>query len=394
MSLSRRMTLQSFLSTARSALSAPASQRPTPLTLVVGNESADLDSLCCAIVYAYLRSQQEHGDQTPGSLHIPLANLPRADLGLRPEMTAVLAHAQLRPSDLITLSDLPDLSSTDSSTRWVLVDHNALTGPLARFAPRVVGCIDHHQDERSVPADASPRIIEPCGSCMSLVVDETRQEWDSLTARDSDGDDALVKLCLAPIVIDTVNLSPSAKKVKPKDTHAVDYLETKLSNPESFSRDAFFDEISAVKDDISRLTLRDLMRRDYKQWRENDLVLGVSCAVADLAALVEKAGAPKPLLDSLSSWADERALDIASIMTACSSGGSFHRNLLVWGRTPRGEAAVARFVDDATAPLRLQTWSGGELDDGSCSRFAWVQGELAASRKQVGPLLREAMRKV
>ncbi|RDA89449.1 hypothetical protein CP532_6107 [Ophiocordyceps camponoti-leonardi (nom. inval.)] len=394
MPLTRRTTLQSFLSTARSVLSAPASQRPTPLTLVVGNESADLDSLCCAIVYAYLRSHQGNGEQAPGGLHIPLANLPRADLSLRPEMTAVLAHAQLRPSDLITLSELPDLSSTDSSTRWILVDHNALTGTLARFAPRVVGCVDHHEDEHCVPDDASPRIIEPCGSCMSLVVDETRQDWDSLTAIDADGDDALAKLCLAPIVIDTVNLSPSAKKAKPKDTRAVDYLEAKLSDPDNFSRDAFFDEISAVKDDISRLTMRDVMRKDYKEWRENDMVVGISCAVADLAALVGKAGAPEPLLDSLSSWADERSLDVASIMTASSLGGRFHRNLLVWGRSPRGKAAVARFVEDSSGPLRLETWSRGELDDGSCSRFAWDQKELAASRKQVGPRLREAMRKV
>ncbi|PHH67912.1 hypothetical protein CDD80_414 [Ophiocordyceps camponoti-rufipedis] len=379
-----RSSLKSFLATAKNTLSRPA----------------NLDSLCCAIVYAYLRSQPREKVDAEGQqrkpftgLHIPLAHLPRADLGLRPELTAVLAHAGLAPADLITLSELPDLSSTDESTRWVLVDHNALTGPLARFAHRVVGCVDHHDDEGTVPSDASPRVIEPCGSCMSLVVDETRQHWDALTGRDAHDDDALAKLCLAPILVDTINLSPVAKKVRPKDTRSVEYLEAKLSNKDTYSRDAFYDEVSAAKDDLSRLSLRDLLRKDYKQWRENDLVLGISCSVADLTALVEKAAGPKHLLESLSNWSDERGLDVAAIMTASTTDGRFHRDLLVWGRSLRGDAAVARFVEHASQPLRLEPWGRGELDDVGGSRFAWHQRELAASRKRVGPLMREAMRK-
>ncbi|KAF4583170.1 hypothetical protein GQ602_006314 [Ophiocordyceps camponoti-floridani] len=392
-----RSSLKSFLATAKNTLNRPASQQPTPLTLVVGNESADLDSLCCAIVYAYLRSQPRNDADRqqrvpPTGLHVPLSHLPRADLGLRPELTAVLAHAGLAPADLITLSELPDLSSTDESTRWILVDHNALTGPLARFAHRVVGCVDHHDDEGTVPSNASPRVIEPCGSCMSLVVDETRRDWDALTGRNAHDDDALAKLCLAPILVDTINLSPIAKKVRPKDTRAVDYLEAKLSRKGTYSRHVFYDEISAAKDDLSRLSMRDLLRKDYKQWRENHLVLGISCSVADLSALIEKATGPKHLLDSLSDWSDERGLDVAAIMTASTTDGSFHRHLLVWGRSPRGDAAVARFVEHARQPLRLESWRRGELDDGE-SRFAWHQRELAASRKRVGPLMREAMRK-
>ncbi|POR36984.1 Putative exopolyphosphatase, partial [Tolypocladium paradoxum] len=128
-----RASLKSFLATARNTLNAPASQRPSPLTFVVGNESAgksiipcyvltrpspltdaDVDSLCCAILYAYLRSHAP-----PHSLHIPLSNLPRADLGLRTEMAAVLRRAGLAPADLLTLCELPD-TLPPSDTRWLL----------------------------------------------------------------------------------------------------------------------------------------------------------------------------------------------------------------------------------------------------------------------------------
>lgn len=378
----------------------------------------DLDSLCCAIVYAYLRTHSTPASSLSHNLHVPLANLPRADLGLRPELTAALAHAGLRPADLITLSDLPwddDRPPQDgqhstlqpADTRWLLVDHNALTGPLARFAPHVVGCVDHHVDEGAVPRDAVPRVIEPCGSCMSLVVDETRRAWDALAAQDDaaasagERDDALAKLCLAPILIDTLNLG-AADKVKDKDTHAVAYLEDKLLpwSVQPYSRQALFDELSAVKDDISELSFRDILRKDYKQWHESGLVLGISAVVQGLAYLVDDkaAGEAQLLLDHLDAWAHERRLDVAAVMTTShhdrpNPDGQFQRHLLLWGRSPPGRAAVVRFADAQARPLQLHTWRDGLLDcrTGEMLRLAWRQDELTASRKRVAPLLRKAM---
>ncbi|KAJ6444944.1 exopolyphosphatase [Purpureocillium lavendulum] len=414
-----RASLKSFLASARAALAAPASQRTAPLTLVVGNESADLDSLCCAIVFAYIRSHSP-----PHSLHVPLSNLPRADLGLRTEMTAVLGRAGLSPSDLLTLSEFPMPSSSPSSgtpsarsgtdaaglapedSRWVLVDHNAMTGPLkaAGYAARVVGCVDHHVEENQVPPDATPRVVEPCGSCMSLVVDECRAAWDELSRNDSRGDDDLVKLSLAAILLDTVDLTAKAK-VKDKDVRAVQYLESKAQGG-NFSRGKYFADISAVKEDISDLSFRDIFRKDYKEWEDGGLTLGVSCVVQDFSYLLDRAdGSADAFLEHLSSWADERKLDVAAIMTTSHPGGEFQRHLLVWGLNPRGSAAARKFADTARDGLELEQWHGGELDagaDGAAggasagrgqnTRFAWRQHDLAASRKQVAPLLREAMR--
>ncbi|OAQ95398.1 exopolyphosphatase [Purpureocillium lilacinum] len=429
-----RASLKSFLASARAAPTAPASQRTAPLTVVVGNESADLDSLCCAIVYAYIRSHSP-----PHSLHVPLSNLPRADLGLRTEMTAVLRRAGLAPSDLLTLSEFPlpspggtpsatssgagggvaapgsagpDSGLAPEDTRWVLVDHNAITGPLkaAGYAARVVGCVDHHVEEHQVPQDAAPRVVEPCGSCMSLVVDECRAAWDELSQRDSRGDDDLVRLGLAAILLDTVNLTAEAK-VKDKDVRAVKYLESKAQD-ESFSRDKYFEDISAVKEDISGLSFRDIFRKDYKEWEDGGLTLGVSCVVQDFSYLLDRAdGSADTLLEHLSSWAKERNLDVAAVMTTSHPDGEFQRHLLVWGVNPRGSAAASRFADIAGDKLGLNQWQGGELDaavvdaaaDGAAgeasaggrgqnTRFAWRQHDLAASRKQVAPLLREAMR--
>ncbi|KAH7159752.1 hypothetical protein B0J13DRAFT_112517 [Dactylonectria estremocensis] len=383
-----RQSLQAFLATARNALTTPAAQRTTPLTFVVGNESADLDSLSSAVVYAYIRTCSP-----PHTLHIPLSNLPRADLALRTEMTAVLKSAGLAPADLLTLSDLPELDPDD--TNWMLVDHNCLTGPLKRFAGRIVGCIDHHSDEGAVSQSASPRVVEPCGSCMSLVVEETRQAWDALSRHVEGGDagaedEKLAKMGLASILSDTINLTAKAK-VREKDPRAVAYLEAKIRDA-SFDSTRYFDDISAVKEDISGLNFRDIFRKDYKEWDESGLKLGVSCSVQGFDYLVAKAGGPLPLLNDLAAWVRERGLDVAALMTTSHPDGEFQRHLLVWGVTDEGRAAVERFRDIGADELQLDTWSDGELDDGK-SRSAWRQRNLAASRKQVAPLLREALKK-
>ncbi|KAG6006689.1 hypothetical protein E4U21_006764 [Claviceps maximensis] len=381
--MSAKPTLKAFLDTARNALKAPLAQRPKPLTFVVGNESADLDSLCSAIVYAFIRT-----NSAPHSLHIPLSNLPRADLALRTEMTAVLQHAALTTDQLITLSELPDLQPED--TRWVLVDHNSLTGPLKKFASQVTGCVDHHVNEGVVEADARPRVIEPCGSCMSLIVDECKQAWEELREKTEPMEhDKLIKLSLAPILLDTTNLT-MASKVRPKDTAAVAFLQRQLRDP-NFDATQYYDLINAVKEDISGLSFRDIFRKDYKEWEESGLTLGISCVVQGFEYLLDKAVSEKVLLEELSSWSEERKLDVTGVMTTSHPGGKFHRQLLVWGLNDRGRKAVQKFRDLAADKLRLEPWRGGSLD-GRDERFAWAQLELTASRKQVAPLLREALK--
>ncbi|KAK0386062.1 hypothetical protein NLU13_5899 [Sarocladium strictum] len=390
-----RASLQAFLATARAALKAApqATSRAQPFTFVIGNESADLDSLCSAILLAYMRTHTP-----PHTLHIPVSNLPRDDLALRPEMAATLSHAGLALSDLLTLSELPDLQQLKSE--WLLVDHNAPTGSLReQRGSHIIGCIDHHADEDFVASDAATRIIEQCGSCMSLVVRDSRAVWEDLASQDRESKDAaaedekLAKLALAPILIDTTNLT-SEDKVRPQDTEAVRFLESMIQD-KAFDRTRFFDAITEVKADISQLSFRDIFRKDYKEWYDNSLKLGISSVVQNLDYLISEVGNGKDddFLDQLKQWAEERKLDIASVMTTSTDDkGQFQRELIFWGTTDQGSAVLARFADSSSGKLELETWSDGRLD--STARKAWKQKNLAASRKQVAPLLREAMKTV
>lgn len=308
-------------------------------------------------------------------------------------MLAVLRHAGLGAADLLTLTELPDLKPED--TRWFLVDHNALTGNLKKFQPQVVGCIDHHVDERVTSQAVVPRVVEPCGSCMSLIVDESRAAWDALAGLPLEEgfdaateDDKLARLCLAPILIDTINLT-AKDKIREKDPRSVAYLQGKTIET-TFDSTKLFEEISAVKEDITDLSFYDIFRKDYKEWEEAGLKLGISCVVQNFDYLVEKADGAEAFLEKFEAWATERKLDIASIMTTSQPDGDFQRHLLVWATTEKGGSALDRFPGIAER-LKLEQWRDGLLDDGT-KRMAWTQGDLTGSRKQVAPLLREALK--
>ncbi|RYO92623.1 hypothetical protein DL762_001526 [Monosporascus cannonballus] len=375
----------------------------------------DLDSLCSALLLAYLRS-----NAPPHALHIPLCNLPRDDLALRPEFGAALGASSLTPGDVLTLSELPAPDALrPEDTRWLLVDHNALTGPLGRaYGGRVTGCVDHHEDEGAVPRDADPRVIEKSGSCASLIVGLCRDAWDALD-EDAQTDAHLARLALAPILIDTKILG-DPHKTTAHDERAVAYAEAKLRGApdgEKYDRAAFFGRLSELKRDLSALSLRDILRKDYKEWTEGPapaspappkprLKLGTSSVPRPLSFLVRKAGGgAEELAEALGAWAAERGLDVVAVLTASEADGVFGRELLVWGRGgPRAVDCACRFAEAHAGTLGLRTWGDGARDamprgDDAAQqqqqqewRACWTQGSLQSSRKQVAPLLREAMR--
>ncbi|KAL6173424.1 Exopolyphosphatase [Exserohilum turcicum] len=384
--------------------------------------------MSCSIVYAYIRSMSPP-KKAFSSVYVPITNLAAADIQLRPEYLAVFKHANMESKHLITLDDLPALSEMQSrlapeNTKWILVDHNALQGQLgSMYGTRVEGVIDHHDDEGKVPAETGdePRIIDKCGSCTSLVVNYCRSAWDALSASamssgaahaqgDSLSDDAasvqrwdadVAQLGLASILIDTANLEDASKTTE-HDREAVAYLEAKImlcrQLAGSFDRRGFYGEINAAKKDIGSLALQDILRKDYKQWDQGQK-LGVSSVVLPIEFLQKKAGDGSDtslgsgLLAAIKGFAEERGLDLFSLMTTSTSAeGQLRRELLLWALNKEAVPAAQRFAKNSRDELGLEAWAGYEdVDNGSEWRRVWWQGNVQHSRKRVAPLLREAM---
>lgn len=322
-------SLRAFLVSAKHALHR-AVQKQEKVTLVIGNESADLDSITSSVLYAYLRSSQPRASNNDAQCdaHVPLLNIPKADINIRPELLALLRHANAEPSHLITLDDVAFSQSSPNvqnesldndktyrqslqpdrkglrpgNTRLVLVDHNALDGRLASlsedtslgFRPSIVACIDHHDDEHQIPLDTGdePRIIQKCGSCTSLVLEYLRPAWDRLSASalhfgaanaqkgdaaiaDDDAvrrtwDAQIAKMAVSSILVDTQCLR-DGNKTTDVDKRAVEYLEAKIQIApvgagRAYEREAFFEEITAAKSNLDALTVEDCLRKDFKTW--------------------------------------------------------------------------------------------------------------------------------
>ncbi len=363
----------------------------------------DVDSICGAIAYAYCRTYAHN----PAIIHIPLCNIPFADVALRTELAPVFKRCGIKDYDLITLSDLPAphecaTKLPASNTRWILFDHNCLTGVLGKiYSSSVVGCLDHHEDEKSVPEDCKPepRKIERCGSCTSLVVNSRR----ALQEPPSEDTSARVVwhkdwayLCLGPILIDTQALT-SEHKVTPNDTAAVEYLEKilKAVGDDKYDRQAYYEEINKAKENIDHLGIYDILRKDFKMWTEttkdsSELNIGISSTVKPLSFIINKAYRTKNFCDHLDGFASERNLHLAAIMTSFTDvNGEFARELFVLGRGKMARRALERFEEKNWRPLGLEMMNIGlsEVEDDEWRR-AWVQKSTKDSRKQVAPLLR------
>lgn len=351
-----------------------------PPIYVVGNPSADLDSIICAIVYAYF-AHQRCPTSAPRS-HIPLVNLPTIPSGpelckLRPEFVKALWVATNKPAlsegekwaetrevagellkeHILTVNDFAThlkqhgKENEQINADVTMVDWNAmpiqhkrgvgsLTG-LENVRFNVVGFLDHHSDEKFVPhpdtmalRNEFPTIIQSTGSCASFVVtmlDVIKCWQDTEEGKTTPPDEKqLARLALAPILADTANMT-AQEKVTGADETAIDFLSSKLDETRFgvftiTGQNEIYAQIMAAKEDsLDLLTLDEILDRDFKQWTEKTtrsdekVEIGFCSVVKPLHYMIRKAGSPQSFLDALSSFSTSRNLDIVVVMTAFTS---------------------------------------------------------------------------
>ncbi|KAL4820602.1 hypothetical protein BDW67DRAFT_152746 [Aspergillus spinulosporus] len=443
--------LLQFLRTALQAhhrfVSGSLSRAESPI-YVIGNPSADLDSIISALVYSYFANNRVPRDYPRP--HVPVINLDNVSAGpelgrLRPEFVKALqlsrpdagntVEGSLLKEHFLTVADFANQVKerrleSQLQADSVLVDWNALPvrysdTPLGKGSLpslpvefTVLGCIDHHADEEFLPRIAStqPNLIACTGSCTSLVVTELEKMglWRKSNEVPTD-EEMLAKLAMGPILIDTANLK-SKDKVTKFDILARDFLIPKATATDgSWDADRFYTEIQETKQNsLELLTVNEILGRDYKDWDEkparhasqSPVRIGICSVVKSIPWIVRKAGNPHAFIDCLKSFALERKLDVVSVMTAFSSKkeGRFSRELLVWALNSEGVEAVNTFISDASSELGLEEWESldegddaqgikdllSALDDDSQLARLWIQTNVVKSRKQVAPLIRAA----
>ncbi|KAJ9076545.1 Exopolyphosphatase [Entomophthora muscae] len=265
-----RDQLQKVLKASKLPLAGATLPDKAPLSLtkeiywVMGNEAADLDSIVSSVSFAILKAHLNDSH----SLTLPLINLPRDDINLRPEVLYVFEQCQL-PHELLLFIDDPLVLEWEELTakagfksNFILVDHNQLHSRFSDWNGVVKAIYDHHVDEAAHP-NANPRVIRPVGSNTSLVV-----EWWKKQHVDPHQDilPDLALFMLAPILIDTVNLKGEYGRVTDLDVEVAGILRSLIISASFKGDDMYFKSIDDAKVSVSHMTPNQLLRRDFKLW--------------------------------------------------------------------------------------------------------------------------------
>lgn len=337
--------------------------------VVTGNQAADMDSCCSALLTAYLESSitasSTSNDSKQTITTIPLIDIPRRDLKLRKDIEFVFRNLGIDSEWLLFTDDIP---TTQPNTSLFLVDHNSpsINGTVKKV-------IDHHaiEDPNANLESCDPHILVQSGSCMSAVVNYyAKGAYSKHTKELFSTDDVLAPLAIAPILQDTSNFT---KKVEDEDRDAVKYLSQ--FNFNLFSPAQNFATMSSEKSNIEGLSTEDLLRKDYKEWG----TIGISSLPKLFKKLLGNPNSEELSL-AMKSHAQSNKLDIMVVLGSGSVKKQHVRELAYYG--PK-DFDVAAECPDLQLKLRADV-DGVKYFD---------QLNDAASRKQVAPQIRAAFSK-
>lgn len=359
---------------------------------VVGNESADMDSCISSILSAYFCKQAIDNKILYQDLKIdivaPLMNMNRGDLRIRRDIDQLLGNEQLSES-LLYLDDIEQLSS-DSNNYVFIVDCNKLTDFLTPIFPsdRVVGVIDHHADEglykTSIENAGGPRVIRKSGSCSSIVINY----WSDLLRNKLESnifsEPQVARIACAPLLIDTSGMK---KKVEADDREAFQRLQVvpEASDPKVSKK--FLKELESLKKDISTLSVRDIIRKDYKRWN----TLGISSTVKPLTWMYQN---HLDFNQCIVDFAEETGLSAYAILCAAVVDEKFQREIGIWVKDNETKAKIGEFASSIGESLQLEHLTIPEsatVPPKAGEMIFFKQNNVLATRKQVAPLMRQAM---
>ncbi|KAF8128543.1 DHH phosphoesterase [Boletus edulis] len=313
-------------------------------TVVMGNEAGDLDSLASSIGFAWFLSHKLNTDANA----IALITTPREDFVLRAENLYALQLVGIK-EDFRELLCPEDVPKPNLCTDFALVDHNSLHPNYALPDVRVTAIIDHHEDEGKYLDTASPRSIEPAGSCASLVT-RVIMSYPTLQIPPE-----LATLLLNAIVIDTHGLRRGGKAVG-VDYEAFTWLVPRANVPSSGSLieqmaetpqhvpdlawiQSLTHTLNTKKTALSHLNTRDLLRRDYKEYVFNlsssirgDSPCSVKAGLSTVPLPLSSFFSPSPTsaVVSTQEWIKERGLSILGVLTTYKSKQGKPKRELMW----------------------------------------------------------------
>lgn len=316
--------------------------------IVVGNESADMDSIVCSVLYAHLMQLNQSE-----SVWLPIIHLPDSDaLMLRKDVIHLFDLLSIDVDQLIFIREIIDSSNID---QIVLVDHNHSTLPFN--CGRITKIIDHHKDEGFHLE--SERLIDQTGSCCTLVIKQYIESNAIIS-------ESIALMAIAAIVLDTFNFNQSMMKFNNDDLIVFNRLIQLM--PTSFNVDEFYELLMNQRQSYD--SWDNLLIKDYKQSESNGFTFGVS----SINILIK---VDDNLIESMNQLMSQKSLKYLVLMGLDPS--TMRRELMIFSDN-------IKFLNHLIDQLMNESLDLSLIQH-ETKFYHFNQNNIHASRKQIIPML-------
>jgi exopolyphosphatase len=307
---------------------------------------------------------------------LPIVNCKKEDLPLKTEVTHWLKKHEIDLDNLICRDEIDIEKRVEN---FILVDHH-----VSPFHERVISVLDHRPyDEKSNLGDECAVNIQEVGSCATLVAEAMKTDLGSEGLNNFKD---VLHLLYGPIVLDTINFSKEADKVRELDFEMAALIERKLDIGDvTTTRKSLFDELVEARANVGALNSLQVLSKDLKIISNKNSSVRVALPGVLVFDYVNMPNAA----DNLRAFAERENIDVVMLMGMKPVGNSVERHLGVINikNMPLYKDILNTVKSMSNPELRLQFQEHVQFLNGEF----FIQENVKASRKQILPVIKELL---
>ncbi|KAK7866462.1 hypothetical protein R5R35_008983 [Gryllus longicercus] len=343
------------------------------VTVVMGNEACDLDTVACSLaygIYYYDRYRRYSMD----CVAMAIFDILPEELNLKTEVLFWLQKLKISKTHFMFRDDvnLRQLHGI-GKLQLILVDHHVLSPRWKGLEKAVVEVIDHRPVQKGIQWPLATVNISTVGSCSSLIAEKVMEKRkDVFTLQIS-------MLLYGAIVLDTAGLSLTSGRTTELDLSMAVMFESMYRECD---REKVLKVLVQARADISTLATKLVLIKDMKLARGIP-ICGFPVSIPKLMERLD-------LYDVLLKFCEEKKYQIIVLMGQEVSSGTFLRDLGVFTSIPKwnGAEKLIQFLQESTDPnLELEPL---ETQKKITGLVVFKQKNTHASRKQVLPIVEAA----
>lgn len=379
--LANSVIMKRFLNQQLNRIASPPPGSVLRVTVILGNEAADADSIVSAICLAYLKSTEQGSE---GPVFVPVAAVERPQLRLRRDVQLLLGKIGLGLDDVICKGDVQFKELRESNdVKLILVDQNTTPSCAESCADLTEEILDHHLDAGAFPwvVGAKRNIAYDGASSRALVGSACSLVAENYVTSGYISEE-VATLLLGVIALDTFDMDPVINKGTPRDAEAMAALQQLVP---SIDRHELFVLLRDAKLNIDfwrSLSVNDAIYLDYKLFlSESGCRNGLSSVLLPVEEFIAKETAEKDIVEII----NIENLDIFAAMALIMTPEGTRRELLCVSKSQRSADDLCSYLTgpsctSAGLTLRFPPMS---FPPGGYITSIFDQKNVAYSRKQM-----------